>query len=121
MQEEASPVDLAVMLFWTMQHLHTVSDVESCWRNIWHALKPGGILIIELPHFDDIFNGQLVEPMYWEHTSSDSNKTVIVEWGTEDDEFDAESQVHGVQGQPSASFGPHHIALAATRLCLYGP
>lgn len=90
------PVDLAIMLFGNMQHLHTITDIQRCWSSISGCLKPGGILILELPHYEEVFNGQITEPMYWESSPDSQEGTVIVEWGTEDDDFDAEAQVFSV-------------------------
>lgn len=92
MQDGVLPVDVAMMLFGTMQHLHTVEDVNLCWSRIHRSLKPGGVLLLELPHFDDIFNSAIMEPQFWE-MSMGGHHSVVVEFGTEDDQFDAETQV----------------------------
>ena len=88
-----APVDIALILFGTMQHLHSVQQIEDCWCNINRCLKPGGLLIVELPHFEDIYNAEIMEPQFWETDAGSDGTSVVVEFGTEDDQFDPESQV----------------------------
>lgn len=88
-------VDMALLLFNTMLHLHSNHDAQDCFSCICKALKPGGLLVVELPPVRDIFDGSFVNGEYWESPiKGREGIELITEYGTDDDEFDAESQVH---------------------------
>ncbi len=86
-------VDVALLLFNTMAHLHCNGDAKDCFNCSFEALNPGGLLILELPPTKDIFDGSFVEGEYWEEPiKNQDGLQLITEYGTDDDEFDHESQ-----------------------------
>lgn len=50
--------------------------------------------MIELPSIQEIFDGSIADGTYWENAlEGQENVMLITEYGTDDDEFDPESQV----------------------------
>ncbi len=86
-------MDAVLLLFNTMHHLHSNDDARECFNCSFEALKPGGLLIIELPPTRDVFNGSFTLGEYWEEPlQGHEDLQLITEYGTDDDEFDPESQ-----------------------------
>lgn len=60
-------------------------------------MRPGGLLVLELPHPEELFSGSYYSPDAfvdaWDASAGD--KSVLVEWGREGDEFDSQTQVLG--------------------------
>ena len=87
-------MDVVLLLFNTMSHLHSNHDARDCLTCLYKTLKPGGLLIIELPSVQNIFDGSVAAGDYWEEPlKGQDDVLVITEFGTDDDEFDPESQV----------------------------
>ena len=59
------PVDLALLLWGTSQHLHSSADAAACFRAVSRALVPGGLLFLEMLHPEDLFGGFLEEGDTW--------------------------------------------------------
>jgi hypothetical protein len=63
-------------------------------------VRPGGLLVLELPHPDELFGGSMLSDEAfvdcWAHEEGDSR--VFVEYGREGDEFDLVTQVGGWVG-----------------------
>jgi len=60
------------------------------------ALRPGGLLVLELPHPEDVFNGQLLMGDAWDIEADGGRPALMVEFGSEEhDEFDAATQARG--------------------------
>jgi SAM-dependent methyltransferase len=53
-------VDLVCCLNGTFSHMHTNADARDCFRAAHNALKPGGLLVVELNHPSCLFDGGLI-------------------------------------------------------------
>ena len=92
--QDGEQVAVALLLFNTMSHLHSNHDAKECFQCTFNALLPGGILVIELPPVREIFDGSFTNGSYWEEPiQGQKDICLITEYGTDDDEFDTESQV----------------------------
>ena len=92
--QKGETVDVALLLFNTMgSHLHSNDDARDCFNCSFEALKPGGLLIIELPPTRDVFDGSFALGELWEEpVKGHDDMQLILEYGTDDDEFDPETQ-----------------------------
>lgn len=88
-------MDVAMLLLGTLSHLHTTAEVRSCWESVLRALNPSGILVIELQHPADMFDGAFTRGDMWQ-APLENEQEVIMEFGTDDDFFDVETQVHSL-------------------------
>jgi SAM-dependent methyltransferase len=89
--------DSAWILLGSLQHLQTNQDVVKCFSSAHDALKPGGTLILELPHPRETFSMVECTKNGWEvpledETGEEYGELQIV-WGDETDTFDAIQQV----------------------------
>ena len=96
LQDEAT-VDMALLLLGTMNHLQTHDQAQCCLDAAYVALKPGGLLLIELQHPHDLFDGSFIKGDFWE-ADLEADKQVILEYGTDDDWFDPVQQVTTFRG-----------------------
>jgi len=83
---------IVLVLFGTLSHLTTNADVVSCLRQINQHLEDDGMVVAEVQHPNqlfDIYNELGTEK--WD-TKVDGSKA-IVHYGSEDDVFDARTQV----------------------------
>ena len=111
--QKGETVDLALLLFNRMSQLHSTFDAKDCLECIHDALNPAGMLIIELPPVSAIFDGSFVQGDYWEEPIKGQDEvSLITEYGTDDDEFDPETQVI------FQLVCPHHIAQTCSHLLL---
>ena len=88
--------DVVTVLLGTAAHLTTLEDAEACLRGAAECLAPGGIVVLELEHPYDVFDGQLMDAHgdAWDREIEGGGGTkVLVEWGREGDAFDVETQV----------------------------
>lgn len=89
--------DTAWLLLGSLQHLTTNCDVLQCFRSIHNVLKPGGTLIIELPHPREVFKMGECTRNGWEVPLDDDegNEAGMLQiiWGDDGDEFDPIGQV----------------------------
>ena len=83
---------MALLLLGTMNHLQTHDQAQCCLDGAYVALKPGGLLLIELQHPHDLFDGSFIKGDFWE-ADLEADKQVILEYGTDDDWFDPVQQV----------------------------
>lgn len=90
--------DTAWILLGSMQHLLTANDAIACFQSAHVALKPGGTLIVELPHPQEVLG--VVECTRNEWTvpldgldDDESTKKIVIVWGDEDDPLDPVTQV----------------------------
>lgn len=85
--------DVAAILLGTAAHLITDDDAIACLRGAAAAVAPGGIVVLELEHPFDIFDGSLLraEGDAWDRDVDGAK--VLVEWGREGDFFDVERHV----------------------------
>jgi len=92
-----SSFDAAWLLLGSMQHLLTNDDVLSCFASVSSVLKPGGTIIIELPHPRETFSMGECTRNGWTVPLEDDDENeygeLSVVWGEEDDEFDPVAQV----------------------------
>lgn len=93
----------AWLLLGSMQHLLTNEDVIACLTSVHSIIKPGGTVIIELPHPRETFkmgectrNGWTV-PLVEDDMDEDGEEkeygALDIIWGEEGDEFDPVAQV----------------------------
>ncbi len=61
MQEGFAPADLALLPLGTLAHALTNDDALRWLEAAGNALRPGGLLVLELAHPADVFDGALVE------------------------------------------------------------
>lgn len=61
MQEGLTPTDLALLPLGTLAHALTNDDALRWLEAAGNALRPGGLLVLELAHPADVFDGALVE------------------------------------------------------------
>ncbi len=70
--------------------LRTLSYLVIC-----RLVRPGGLLVLELSHPDELFSGSFFSPDEfvdaWDAAVGD--KSVLVEWGREGDDFNSTTQV----------------------------
>lgn len=85
-------VDGAAMLLGTVAHLLTNEAAVSCFTATAAALRPGGLFVLELASPEDLFDGAFILGDAWDATTDDSQK-LVVEYGTEGDDFDPIAQV----------------------------
>ncbi|GKY92961.1 hypothetical protein MPSEU_000264900 [Mayamaea pseudoterrestris] len=114
----SSQFDTAWLLLGSLQHLTTNQEVIDCFSCIHQALRPGGTLILELPHPRELFGmvdctrNEWTVPLSGEYdeddndddeeeeeednasdSSDDDKDEYQIIWGDEDDEFDPIRQV----------------------------
>lgn len=91
--------------------IHTYFEVPR------RLVRPGGLLVVELPHPEELFSGAYYTPSQfvdaWDASAGD--KSVLVEWGREGDEFDAQTQVRGVGIDQQSSLGSGVLELKGRR------
>ena len=88
--------DVVTVLLGTAAHLTAPEDAEACLRGAAECLAPGGIVVLELEHPYDVFDGQLMDAHgdAWDREiDGNSGLKVLVEWGREGDPFDVETQI----------------------------
>ena len=94
--------DAAWLLLGSMQHLLTNDDTIACFQSINSSLRPGGTVVIELPHPRETFSMGECTKNGWkvpltDEVDDDGNEKEYGElsmvWGDEDDEFDPIAQV----------------------------
>ena len=108
--------DAACILLGTAAHLVETDDAVSCLRGVAAALRPGGVVILELEHPFDIFDGQLMDAQGDAWDREVDGVKVLVEWGREGDYFDVATHVvertvgfnvvDPVTNQPAAGWTP---------------
>ena len=84
------------ILLGTAAHLTTLEEAEACLRAAAAAAAPDGLVVLELEHPFDLFDGQLMDAHgdAWDREIEGGGGTkVLVEWGREGDAFDVETQV----------------------------
>lgn len=88
------PVDVAFSLHGSFSHCLTNDAALSCLQNVHASLKPGGLLLLELAHPWDLFDGTL---MHGGDAWDAKEGEITIEYGSSEDEWDAVKQVqHGV-------------------------
>ncbi|KAL4425487.1 hypothetical protein ABPG75_009503 [Micractinium tetrahymenae] len=96
-QHVAQPADLAAILLGSLAHCLDNEAALACFTELSKAMRPGGLLVLELPHPSDLWGGYCLEDEQfveaWDAQSEDGSKTVLVEWGREGDKFDLQEQV----------------------------
>ena len=93
---EFTGFDCATILLGTAAHLVETEHAIACFQSASKLLNPTGILILELEHPYDLFDGQLMDAQgdAWDReVEGDEHTKVLVEWGREGDYFDVETHV----------------------------
>ena len=92
------PVDMAFMILGTFAHLLDIEAALQCLHSTHAALKPGGILVLELVHPADAFDGSLLEPADWDEAGQQLEECkpgeLAVQYGKAGDHFDPIEQVY---------------------------
>ncbi|DBB17834.1 TPA: hypothetical protein ACH3X3_002856 [Trebouxia sp. C0006] len=92
-------VDMAYMLFGTFGHLLDSLSAQECLSCIHGALKRDGLLVIELAHPADVFDGSLMQEDEWGEDGNEPSQELgtpgelAVQYGKSGDQFDAIEQV----------------------------
>lgn len=92
-------VDMAYMLFGTFGHLLDSQSAQHCLQSIHAALKPDGLLVIELAHPADAFDGSLMQEDEWGEDGNEPSQhmgtpgELAVQYGKSGDHFDPIEQV----------------------------
>ena len=90
---------MAYMLFGTFGHLLDSQSAQHCLQSIHAALKPDGLLVIELAHPADAFDGSLMQEGEWGEDGNEPPQDLgtpgelAVQYGKSGDQFDAVEQV----------------------------
>lgn len=88
---------MAFLPLGTLAHALTNEDAVATLRSCRNALRPGGLLVVELPHPEDIFNGQMLLGDSWDIEAEAARPALMVEFGSEEhDEFDSATQARRV-------------------------
>ena len=89
--------DMAWILLGSLQHLTKNSEVVQCLTQIHKVLKPGGTVVIELPHPRETFTMVDCTRNSWNVPLEDENEQELGElkiiWGDDGDEFNPITQV----------------------------
>ena len=90
-------LDSAWLLLGSMQHLLTNEDIISCLSSLHSIIKPGGTVIIELPHPRETFcMGEMTKNGWCVPLEDDEEKEygkLDIIWGDENDVFDEINQI----------------------------
>ena len=96
-QLQQNSFDSAWILLGSMQHLTTNDDVIACFKSTYDLLRPGGTMVIELPHPRETFTMVECTRNGWEVPLEDDSGEEYGElkiiWGDDDDHFDPIRQV----------------------------
>jgi len=88
---------MAFMILGTFAHLLDIEAALQCLHSTHAALKPGGILVLELVHPADAFDGSLLEPADWDEAGQQPEECkpgeLAVQYGKAGDHFDPIEQV----------------------------
>ncbi|EIE20345.1 hypothetical protein COCSUDRAFT_83545 [Coccomyxa subellipsoidea C-169] len=91
--EEFMPADLALLPLNTVAHALTNDDALRWLAAAGNALRPEGLLVMELPPLDDVFNGNLLQGDEWELEGEEEGENDLkIVFGTKLDRFDFCSQ-----------------------------
>ena len=85
--------DVACILLGTAAHLTDTDTAVGCLRGAATALAPGGIVVLELEHPYDLFDGTLTAAQGDAWDREVDGVKVLVEWGREGDFFDVATHV----------------------------
>eukprot|EP00195_Chlamydomonas_chlamydogama_P005377 CAMPEP_0202890652 /NCGR_PEP_ID=MMETSP1392-20130828/992_1 /ASSEMBLY_ACC=CAM_ASM_000868 /TAXON_ID=225041 /ORGANISM="Chlamydomonas chlamydogama, Strain SAG 11-48b" /LENGTH=373 /DNA_ID=CAMNT_0049574267 /DNA_START=80 /DNA_END=1201 /DNA_ORIENTATION=+ len=93
---KGAPFDMVMCLLGTFSHMLDNSAAAACLRCAVRHLRPGGLLLLELGHPGDLFDGTYIigdgGKEVWE-VPQGKNKKIFVEWGAEFDNFDPVTQI----------------------------
>ena len=89
---------MVFMLLGTFAHLTDTESALQCLRSVHAALKPGGLLVLELAHPSDAFDGSLMQEDTWNGEDAVFKGEGVpgelaVQYGKPGDHFDAIQQV----------------------------
>ena len=93
------PVDMVFMVLGTFAHLLDADAALQCLHSTHAALKPGGVLVLELSHPAEAFDGSLMETADWNEAGQQPDEgqpgELAVQYGKDGDHFDPIKQVSG--------------------------
>jgi len=92
--QDGTQADAAALLLGSIGHLLTNDDAIQCFTATAAALRPGGLLVVELPSPEDLFDGAFIVGDAWDAQLGDQD--ILVSYGQEEDPFDPLSQVRHV-------------------------
>ncbi|GAX82531.1 hypothetical protein CEUSTIGMA_g9958.t1 [Chlamydomonas eustigma] len=88
--------DMIMCWLGTFSHLLENDQASQCFQRVAEHLRPGGLLILELAHPGDLFDGTYIigdgGKEVWEVPLGETRK-LLVEWGAEFDNFDPVTQI----------------------------
>ena len=90
MLQDGQQADAAALLLGSIGHLLTNEDAIQCFIATAAALRPGGLLIVELPTPEDLFDGAFILGDAWD--AHLDGQEIVVTYGQDDDSFDPLSQ-----------------------------
>ncbi|KXZ46346.1 hypothetical protein GPECTOR_44g25 [Gonium pectorale] len=89
--------DMAMCLLGTFSHILETKQAISAFRSVAEHLRPGGLLVLEMAHPGDLFDGTLIVndggKEVWERENGPGGSKLLVEWGNELDNFDPVTQI----------------------------
>ena len=89
--QEGTQADVAALLLGSIGHLLTNDDAIQCFTATAAALRPGGLLIVELPSPEDLFDGAFIVGDAWD--AQLAGQDILISYGQDDDPFNPISQV----------------------------
>ena len=109
---------MAFMLLGTFSHLLDTDSALRCLKSTHAALQPGGLLVLELSHPTEVFDGTLLQPDAWGEDEDDK-----AAWRNAEDDNDGKSEemgngdagnalaVNADADRPSGDFEPGELAV----------
>ena len=94
--QEGTQADVAALLLGSIGHLLTNDDAIQCFTATAAALRPGGLLIVELPSPEDLFDGAFIVGDAWD--AQMDGQDILVSYGQDEDPFNPLSQVTLLHG-----------------------
>ncbi|CAK0782248.1 hypothetical protein CVIRNUC_005604 [Coccomyxa viridis] len=85
---------VAYFLFGTLCHALTNEDALAWLRDAAACVAPGGLIVAELEHPGDIFDGTLIEGDEWPVDGREPEEQLMFVYGTNMDDFNPVTQVH---------------------------
>ena len=92
--QDGTQADAAALLLGSIGHLLTNDDAIQCFTATAAALRPGGLLIVELPSPEDLFDGAFIVGDAWD--AQLDGQDILVSYGQEEDPFDPLGQVRRI-------------------------
>ena len=114
-------VDMVFMLLGTFAHLLDTTSAVQCLHSIHAALKPDGVLVLELAHPAEAFDGSLLQEDSWSEGGDEPQDRGVpgelaVQYGKSGDKFDAIEQVIALSRLRPINHANVHVYIFAGRM-----